>query len=190
MIQISIDWVTENAPYDGVMLDLETLGTGANSVIIAIGAVKFNVEQQSLGDSFYAVINQESCQDIGCTTDPDTLIWWDKQSPEARTVLSTPGSDVVPVLESLAGWLHMNDEVWGNGSDFDNAMLAELYRKAMIDLPWKFWNNRCYRTMKNMFPRVTFMRQGTHHNALDDAKSQAVHLMRILERIQTKQLAA
>lgn len=183
----------DDLPSDGVMLDLETLGTGANSAIISIGAVRFNVEAKRLGSSFYAVIDRQSCFDLGCTQDRDTLDWWNKQSPEARTVLKVPGSDVGPVLAEFADWLHVNEEVWGNGAEFDNAMLAELYRKANGGRndaqPWKFYNSRCYRTMKAVFPRVTFMRVGTHHNALDDAKSQAIHLMRILDRIQTKQLA-
>jgi inhibitor of KinA sporulation pathway (predicted exonuclease) len=32
-------------------------------------------------------------------------------------------------------------------------------------------------------PSIKLERVGTHHNALDDAKSQALHLMKILEAL-------
>jgi exodeoxyribonuclease VIII len=47
---------------------------------------------------------------------------------------------------------------------------------------WEFWKDRCYRTIKNCYPDVPFDRRGTHHNALDDARSQALHLIAINEK--------
>ena len=58
--------------------------------------------------------------------------------------------------------------------------LGDAYDRAMRHRPWKFWNDRCYRTIKSMHPEVPMPRTGTHHNALDDAKTQALHLMAIL----------
>jgi inhibitor of KinA sporulation pathway (predicted exonuclease) len=34
--------------------------------------------------------------------------------------------------------------------------------------------------LKNLHPQVTLERTGTHHHALDDARYQAMHLMKIL----------
>jgi inhibitor of KinA sporulation pathway (predicted exonuclease) len=51
---------------------------------------------------------------------------------------------------------------------------------------WKFYNNRCYRTLKNLpaAKGTTIDRgTGTHHNALDDAVSQAKHAVQILKRM-------
>jgi len=174
---------------NNVMLDLETLGTGANSAILSIGAVEMDFDSLALGREFYVVIDRQSCFDLGCTSDPATLKWWSDQSSEARTVLSEPGIAADKALAQFSIWAPDYMELWGNGSDFDNAMLAELYRKVGSETPWKFFNNRCYRTMKNMFPRVTFMRQGTHHNALDDAKSQAMHMLKIVERMKDRNMA-
>lgn len=52
--------------------------------------------------------------------------------------------------------------------------------RVMVDLelPWKFWNDRCYRTVSAGFPRR--QQTGTHHNALDDAISQTKHLLAYL----------
>ena len=60
-----------------------------------------------------------------------------------------------------------------------NIILSEAYQRIGTSAPWPFWKDRCYRTMKNMHPGVQMERAGTHHNALDDAKTQALHLMRI-----------
>ena len=74
--------------------------------------------------------------------------------------------------------------VWGNGASFDNPILANAYRAVNLDPPWRFWNDRCYRTVKSMFGKnVKLERIGEHHNALDDAKSQADHLIRIMAAI-------
>lgn len=177
-----------------VMVDNETLGTGANSAVISIGACQFDPDTQSIGSTFHAIINKQSLLDLGCTTDQSTIDWWEKQSDEAKAgSYSYPnGTDIRTVLLAFYDWMggeKSKATLWGNGSDFDNAQLAELYRKAGIPQPWAFWNNRCYRTMKNMFPGVSFQRHGTHHNALDDAVTQAKHLMLILRRMRNGQAA-
>jgi inhibitor of KinA sporulation pathway (predicted exonuclease) len=47
-----------------------------------------------------------------------------------------------------------------------------------MQAPWKFYNDRCYRTLKAMYPHIKMpKRTGTHHNALDDAISQVNHLI-------------
>jgi inhibitor of KinA sporulation pathway (predicted exonuclease) len=71
--------------------------------------------------------------------------------------------------------------VWGNGADFDNPILAAAYRATGISQGWKPYNGRCYRTIKNLAPQVRLVRTGTHHNALDDARAQAQHLLDIVE---------
>jgi hypothetical protein len=46
---------------------------------------------------------------------------------------------------------------------------------------WSYSRNRCYRTMKRMFGEgVKVSRHGVHHNGLDDAITQAVHLQEII----------
>jgi hypothetical protein len=70
--------------------------------------------------------------------------------------------------------------LWGNGSDFDNALLSVAYDAANVKPGWEFWNNRCYRTFKNQAPDIKIVRGGTYHDAFDDAVDQAKHLQKIL----------
>jgi exodeoxyribonuclease VIII len=164
-----------------IMLDLETLGNKPGAVIVAIGAVIFG--GGVLGREFYSRINAESAVRSGLKLDVSTVLWWMKQNDAAREELNKPGEDIAVALECFKDFVPTNAIVWGNGSDFDNTLLSAAYDACGMALPWKFYNNRCYRTVKGMFPDVKLERVGTAHNALDDAKSQAEHLMRMLPEI-------
>ena len=48
---------------------------------------------------------------------------------------------------------------------------------------WPYRNNRCYRTLKGLLPAIELERSGTHHNALDDAITQARHLQKIVRTL-------
>jgi exodeoxyribonuclease VIII len=201
-----------------VMLDLETFGNTSDSVIVAIGAVRFSKEGIS-DDSFYVNVDPNDCQDHGLTISASTVLWWLEQSEEARQAITKPKK--ISLKDALAGFSHwmkcMGDDdgpdrkerprrraedplldrtgqrgtnynsqtikVWGNGSDFDNKLLSTAYEKIGWKhlIPWNFRNNRCYRTVKNLYPSVKMKRSGDHHNALDDAKSQANHLLELLK---------
>ena len=155
-----------------VMLDLETLGNRPNAVIVAIGAVKFNALE--LGESFYVRVDPRSCVAAGLEMDVETVQWWLAQSDEARKEITAPGIPLSMALAQFTGFLdHPEYRVWGNGAAFDNVIMASAYRAFNLPSPWRFWNDRCYRTVKGMFPAVALKRGGTHHNALDDAMEQA-----------------
>lgn len=165
-----------------VMLDLETMGNKPGAAIVAIGAVKFN--QDGILDRFYCTVDLQSCLHAGLVIDASTVMWWMRQNDEARNALQYPGYMLPDALTALKRWLHGIDNrndycVWGNGADFDNAIIACAYAAVGAPLPWDFWRNRCYRTMKSM-SSMQIERRGTHYNALDDAESQALHLLRIL----------
>lgn len=178
------------------MLDLETRGNSPGCHILSIGLIGFDPLAASLeevfeDDGFYAVISKRSCDDALLHVDKSTMDWWAKQSPQAREVLTESEADnAVPLNDALSNMVlyvgqHIsprNALVWGNGADFDNPILAVAARHAYFTIPWQ-WGNRCYRTMKNLAevfgpewaaPPVT--RSGTYHNALDDAKTQALHM--------------
>ena len=168
------------------MLDLETLSTRSNARIVAIGAVLFT-RKGGLGERFYTPVKTPDLERARRITSPfhveeRTILWWEQQPEAARYVLWDERA--VPIHIAL-NWFsdflafHTNDDVrmWGNGAAFDNAILATAYNLMGIEPPWKFYNDRCYRTVKNMYPDVPMKREGTHHNAVDDAVSQAKHLL-------------
>lgn len=172
-----------------VMVDLETLGQTPGFVVLSIGAVEFN--RNGLGKEFYEVINVGSSMEHYLAVEEKTKTeFWDKQSHEARQVLRDASNEETSVplpqaLDQFNRYLTTLDSkrniaVWGNGSEFDNAGLNVAYKMAGIEPAWEFWNNRCYRTLKNLIPGPKLVRVGTYHNALDDAKSQALHAIELL----------
>lgn len=174
--------------YKDLMVDLETLGTMPGSVILSIGAQVFNPFTGEIGPEFYIEINTESCKRVGLLVDPDTENWWSQQKPEARAVVTRCATGGVPldqallafnkfIMEKAAGKLTC---VWGNGADFDNPILGMAYKFCGLRPAWGTFNNRCFRTLKSLFPIVVAPpRIGTYHNALDDAKTQVEHALKI-----------
>lgn len=173
--------------YKNVMVDLETYGTVPGCVMLSIGAVAFDPYTQTLGPAFYCVINIADQQEKGLHVDENTVKWWSSQSLEAREVITQAeeaGCTLTEALNKFTAYLTefgiKSVKLWGNGSDFDNAILACGYRAIGQTAPWIPWNNRCYRTLKNMVKVPSQTRQGTYHNALDDAKTQALHAILLL----------
>lgn len=175
-----------------VMLDLETFGTAPGCVIPAIGAVQFDPETGMGGPRFYAEIDIEDAARHGLGFEAMTVKWWLAQSDAARGAVTgnRRRMPLVAALHSFAAFLPPDARIWGNGADFDPPILAEAYRRAGIDIPWKPYAARCYRTLKNLRRDIPMERTGTHHNALDDAISQARHACALLQALRPPQPAA
>jgi hypothetical protein len=173
---------------NNIMLDLETLGTTPGSVVLSIGAVAFDGDVGGgIGDTFYNTISVKSSLKAGLTIDASTLLWWSKQDRAAyQEALNKDAHPLADVLEEFGEWLayvaegeYRERKLWGNGADFDLTLLLACYRAVDLEAPWKFYNHRCYRTLKALYPEVRAERSNNHH-ALDDARNQAEHAVAIL----------
>jgi len=172
--------------YNNVMLDLETLDNKPTSSILSIGACGFDKNGVS-EERFYLAIDLDSCLEAGLTISAETLSWWFKQSPEAQQVFHDQYA--VPVKRALEAYRNYlfrisgnsvrNLKLWSCGASFDIPIIEHAASKVGLEMPTKFWHHSCYRTVKNMYPKVKMERTGTHHDALADAVSQAEHLISI-----------
>ena len=189
----------EDQPIDyvHVMVDLETMGKKHNAPIVAIGAVVFDPATGSIGESFYKVVCLESSVNWGAVIDPSTVIWWLKQSSEARSAIVN--DDAIPLLDALLQFREFvsdnvaggskKAQVWGNGASFDNSILRSSYDCIAEDYPWEYWNDRDVRTMVELGqaigfdPKTTIPFEGDRHNALADAIHQARYVSAIWQRI-------
>lgn len=183
---------TNANPLADVMIDLETMGTRPNAPIIAIGAVTFDSRNLTLGEQFYAVVDLQSSVNLGSVIDADTVMWWMKQSDDARKAFARKGMYASEALTALSSWLDRNcvelksRRVWACGTDFDCTMLREHYAKAGLGLPWMFWNQRDYRTVRALYPNVEPDERRGLHNALDDAIYQVEHFFKIRRTLRGK----
>lgn len=170
--------------YSNVMRDLETMGNGPNAAIVAIGAVVFDIEARELGPSYYNRVDLASSVALGGVMDASTVMWWMNQGDDARHEIAREGGmHIAAALQSFATWINEcapDPAVWGNGASFDNVILRSAYDRNLTTAPWKWWKDRCYRTVKDMHRDVPMERLGTHHNAMADAISQARHLIAML----------
>jgi hypothetical protein len=159
------------------MVDNETLATTADAVILSIGAVKFDLGTGKIdNDGFYRSISIESNLEMKRRISEDTLIWWLKQDAAAQQVFHESKETLQTALSEFSDWLGDDSHtLWSNGADFDIPMLAHAYTQFGMEVPWKFWNAKCYRTYKNL-PGAKDIRvpaAGVKHNALSDAFQQA-----------------
>ena len=175
-----------------VMVDLETWGVGVEAVPISIGAVKFDITGRepisAQSDGFHVGILPASAMAYGMKADADTLMWWldDKQSEARSHWMRLEKTDIASALTAFIMWLNGSDYcVWGNGAPFDNVILRNAYMKTLGPgtLPWEHWNDRCYRTLKNMVDVALpdMEPYGIVHSALSDAMRQAAHLQLIVK---------
>lgn len=162
-----------------IMIDLETMGTAPGSAIVAVGAVFFDAE--GVHETFYQTCTLDSAVGAGLSMDPGTIMWWMKQGDAARDEIITAMNTMPNVLKSLADRIRIAKVVgvWGNGATFDNVLTRVAMEKCDINVPWGFWQDKCYRTVKGAHPDIELVREGTAHKAIDDALSQAKHLIAI-----------
>lgn len=157
-------------------LDLETLGTRPGDTILSIGACLFDIDK-GIYSEMHLTIDQESSKAAGLRAQKSTIEWWQKQSPESRAAAFKGELSLESALKNFQMWLPKDALVYGNGANFDNALLGAAYRAVKMEQPWKHWDDRCYRTLAAMFMKYRTERVGTYHNALDDAKTQALRLI-------------
>jgi len=172
-----------------VMIDIETLGTSSNSVILSIGAVEFNNEE--LGKEFEVFIDPKSCTEHGLVIDADTVMWWLGQSDAARGELLkrkcvTLERAIIQLHEAF-DW--KGKEVWCNGTDFDFPIISSACKALGVVEPWQYWTKSDFRTLKKLLKKLKPNKPYSEltvdatvkHSSLADAKAQALTTINILK---------
>lgn len=159
-----------------IMVDIETYGKKAGCVILSIGAVTFKVDGKSHIHEFYRNICINDSLIKGFKVDQDTFNWWAGQPAEARKQFSVDPEPIEKVFKDFVKWFNdcKGEKVWCQGTAFDIPILSEAFFMLKIKEPWKFWNVRDTRTYYDAkgYNPLLITRQGTYHNALDDAAHQ------------------
>lgn len=165
-----------------IMVDLETVGIEPGCGILSIGACTMDGSR-----TFYAKVNINTCYANGLTSAESTLKWWLQQEQAAYDEAFSGEEDIVTALRDLELFIRSigATAVWGNGATFDCSIIHEAARRCKISPVYNSYSDRCYRTLKNLYPEIqagAFV--GTKHNSLHDAQHQAQHARRILSYIQ------
>lgn len=164
------------------MLDIETLSTKNNALILTIGAIKWDrkgaIREKIDMNKFYKRINIESSKKLGLDIDENTLLWWKKQNEEVRFDAFENKEDRIDLedaLKQFIEWYGNAKCVWANGDDFDCVIMNNAFEICNLTPPWKFWETRDVRTLydigniKNYMLNKLKLKQ---HNAIDDCYKQ------------------
>lgn len=166
-----------------VMIDLETLGTNVDSQILSIGACSFGPD--GIGSTFYKVIELPRDAHVKCT--PGTLEFWLDQPKAARSIIwdAVDKVQLDEALINLSHWLQSLEGehiIWANGTKFDLGMLEYQYKLHSNGfVPWAHNADRCMRTLRAYVGSIHFDFNGIPHYALDDAKWQALYIIKAHE---------
>ena len=178
--------------YNHVMIDLETLDTKRSAVVVSLGAVKFNLEEQDTWEDilaekkercFHVRLDADEQVRIGRTISAGTTFWWLNQSKAAQAeLLSMPEASLYSALKDFAYWAKRPEFAWGNGNTFDNVILRSLYEDTELNYPFHYSRDLDVRTAMRLLTDGkkidTGHRDWTKHNALNDAINQVLYLQR------------
>lgn len=176
--------------FEDCSIDLETMGMAPSGAIIGLGACFFDMQTCAIGPTFYRSVNLATAVRDGGVLNAATIMWWMGQSQEARDAVRLSATDIRTVLTEFSTFVaeHGNPKnmrPWGNSSGFDLSILGSAYERAGIPAPWHFTQERCFRTVRCMYPQVDYNPDDKGkgaHNALADAVFQAEHLFKIKNR--------
>lgn len=183
-------------------IDLETSGKSEGCGVFSVGLVPMLEDGTILQDlGFYAKMNYTEVLK-NHPSHPGTMRWHMEQKDEVRkemlryTGFGTGAEHhclraALHYIEAIRSMLSGNAEIYAIGNDpsFDCSILKRAWVDAGLirtdpkgeeDYPWKFWDECSLRQMIRDASLVTganlktaVPRQGTHHNAFDDAIHQA-----------------
>ncbi len=169
------------------MIDLEMMGPPPLGAICTIGLVRFNRYTGEIGRTVHLAVKLQSAVDVGMKMDPNTVVWWAWQDPDAGRALVRGQEDIKIQLEALCEYFTPEDTVWGMPIGIDLVLLRKAFELCSIPAPWHTNQERCLSKLKKQArasKRGKFVtgvvRVGTHHNAEDDALTQALQTCDII----------
>lgn len=187
-----------------VMIDIETLGTSPNAVILQIGAVAFNTAgMDSEGINYnVSVLDQLA---INSSIDSGTIGWWfDTVTPDARrsVLIRENIVSLADALDNVNAYItkcfgsdkpKKSNKVWANSPSFDLVILRNAMQACGIEPAWKYYQEADVRTLRYICDEQLNVNTvdkyvGVAHNAVDDAHNQALSVIFFLESIQERTL--
>lgn len=185
------------------MVDIETLSTAVNAVVLSIGAVEFDPLSGKILREFYHELDLSD--QTNRHIDANTVQWWVKQclvNTDNIEFLSKNNREkdaVAYVLHELGAFINGGKEyamtrvegyekiaLWACDPDFDIAILVDLYKEHNLPVPWKFSEPKSVRTVR-MLTQLAGMEvphQEADHNALNDCIRQAKEVSYFIANLQ------
>lgn len=176
-----------------IMIDIESLHTNPDCVILTIGAVRFDPRGDGVVEKLELRPTIEDQTEIyNRSINEDTIAWWSQQSPEAQEE-ALGDRDRVPFvdcMETLYKFCWNRNAVWSNGAPFDLVVMEHAWRQTssrVVPIPWQFWTMRDTRTLyENAGVKLKDGGHVTSHKAVDDAERQAIVVQQAYQKLMAK----
>ena len=172
------------------MIDIETIDTTPDSVILSVGAVKFDpfTDVEPRHDRLWRVSIDEQLS-MGRTVSDSTIAWWAQQDATIReeAFSETDRISITQFTSELNRYLVGVDKIWCQGPQFDMVIIENLYAQMGIHRNWSYWQVSDCRTIFNLMPEDP--RKGIRqkaHDALADAYYQAISVQKVYKHFGVK----
>jgi hypothetical protein len=168
------------------MLDIETLGTCPDCVVLTLGAVKFDPKTlNEPGPGIYCKPDVDDQITMGRIVREDTMEWWSRQAEDVREeALGMDGRiSVEQMLKELNKFCVGVNNIWAQGTVFDIGILEHLYKQYNMAPNWQYWQIRDSRTLFGTHGDPRVKGKAGLHNALEDCVSQAVAVQTVYKQL-------
>lgn len=183
-----------------LLIDIETLGTDPDAVVLSIACVPFMLDvhtyfSELVNAGFVVKLHvQEQIKTHHRTVEDSVAKWWKSQPKEIFDAQVRPSPNDMGLKEGLTlfnkfvagieGYNFNESYVWSRGNNFDFPILKSLYKDAGIGVPYNDWRVRDVRTAIDIMAgtddgkyEVKFGGDGFEaHNPLHDAAMDAARL--------------
>lgn len=169
-----------------IMLDIETISTLPNAVILSLAAISFDPFDSSAaiaGRVWNFDIEEQTA--MGRHVDDDTLSWWAEQGPEAFDAAFGEHIERTPIataMESFHKFVWNSKRIWAHGAVFDITILENLLRQLGRPSPWGFRDIRDTRTLFDLGIPYEY-NNPCKHDCLSDCVAQALAVQQIYDEL-------
>jgi len=168
------------------MLDIETLSTRPDAVVLTLGAVKFDPwsNEVDTDSGLYIRCNVDEQISLGRHVQEETLTWWGKQAEDVREEALGDHNrvNVHDTLDQINRFIVGSNNIWCQGPAFDIVILENLYRQVDRPAPWQFWQIRDSRTLFGVHGDPRDKGAKGAHNALIDCYYQAQAVQQVYKQ--------
>lgn len=169
------------------MVDIETLATDREALVLSVGACKFDpYSDEDPQDGRHWRIDIDEQLEMGRNVSDSTMEWWSKQSESVKSETFT-AEGRIPVrqfLKEFNQWLNPSPKIWAQGPLFDIIILEDLYNSCEYKYNWAYWQIMDSRTIFNVLPKDPRKEIRVEaHNALADAIVQALCVQKAMTYI-------
>lgn len=155
-----------------IMMDIETLGTNHDCVVIQVSMVKFKWDK-TITDELTVNLNIQEQLEAKRTVDASTMDWWKDQNPEIFKQCTTNPLPVHEALKRIQNFIDFDDNIWSHAT-FDVPIIISLFKSFKTKFKWKYKNARDIRTLIAIseINLNDYDWSAKTHNSLDDSKFQ------------------